>query len=85
MRRTQIYLTDEEHSAASAIARSQERTLSDVIREALDSYIASEMPREERLRRMHAARGMWKDRDDLPDFEEIRRSWDRDVWNADPR
>lgn len=23
------------------------------------------------------AAGMWRDRDDLPDFEEIRRSWDR--------
>ena len=25
--------------------------------------------------------GMWADRDDLPDFEEVRRSADRDLWN----
>jgi hypothetical protein len=24
--------------------------------------------------------GLWKDRDDLPDFDDLRRSWDRNVW-----
>jgi len=27
------------------------------------------------------AAGMWKDRDDLPDFDELRKGWNRDVWN----
>jgi hypothetical protein len=27
------------------------------------------------------AAGIWEDRTDLPDFEEIRRSMDRDVWS----
>lgn len=27
-------------------------------------------------------KGMWKDRDDLPDFDELRRSWDRNIWNG---
>lgn len=28
--------------------------------------------------------GMWKDRDDLPDFQELRREWDRsDRWNRE--
>lgn len=26
------------------------------------------------------ARGIWKDRDDLPDFDELRKEWSRDVW-----
>ena len=27
------------------------------------------------------AAGLWKDRDDLPNFDEIRQSMDRDVWS----
>jgi len=64
------------------LAREQERTLSDVIRAALDGYLAVELSRADRLRRMRLARGMWKDRTDLPDFDEVRRSWDRDVWGT---
>lgn len=29
---------------------------------------------------MENVRGIWEDRDDLPDLDELRRSWDRDVW-----
>jgi len=30
------------------------------------------------------ARGMWKDRDDLPElFDTLRHEWSRDVWNRD--
>jgi len=34
-------------------------------------------PGTERLQRMQNARGLWKDRSDLPDFQVIRREWDR--------
>jgi prevent-host-death family protein len=30
---------------------------------------------------MMQAAGMWKDRADLPDFDELRKSWDRDPWS----
>ena len=33
--------------------------------------------RAERLRYMSNARGLWKDRKDLPDFQAIRHEWDR--------
>lgn len=26
------------------------------------------------------ARGIWEDRDDLPDFDKLREEWSRDVW-----
>jgi hypothetical protein len=29
---------------------------------------------------LRKARGMWQDRDDLPDFDELRKEWSRDVW-----
>lgn len=32
------------------------------------------------------ARGMWKDREDLPEFFDVlRKEWDRDVWNRDEK
>lgn len=29
---------------------------------------------------LRKAKGIWKDRDDLPDFDELRKEWSRDVW-----
>jgi hypothetical protein len=39
----------------------------------------SEAPnfRKKRLHSMRAARGIWQDRDDLPNFQALRHEWDR--------
>ncbi|MBZ0160313.1 MAG: ribbon-helix-helix domain-containing protein [bacterium] len=76
MVRTQIYLTEEEREGIDAIAKSTGKKQSEVIREAVDRFLAlSKRSRREAI--LKDAAGMWRDRDDLPDFSAARRSWDR--------
>ena len=76
MHRTQIYLTDEERKALRVIARRLRKTQSQVIRAAVDRFIDRHIG-VKRLESLRQARGIWKDRRDLPDFTKIRRELDR--------
>jgi hypothetical protein len=76
MLRTQIYLTEEERAALRNIARETGKKQSELIRRAIDDFIDRFQPRE-RLALLSQARGMWQGRDDLPDFQALRREFDR--------
>jgi hypothetical protein len=76
MVRTQIYLTERQRDELAAIAKSEGKKQSELIREAVDRLIDQAGPnrREAALRE---AAGVWKDRKDLPDFKATRAEWDR--------
>ena len=76
MLRTQIYLTAEELAALRLMARQTGKKQSELIRRAIDAFIERFQPRE-RLASLAQARGMWQGRDDLPDFQALRREFDR--------
>jgi hypothetical protein len=77
MVRTQIYLTEQERAAIGTLARESGKAQSEVIREAIDYWVA----RSNKARRkaiLGRVAGLWKDRTDLPDFVALRPSWDRE-------
>ena len=76
MVRTQIYLTETEKTGLRALSKTTGKKQAELIREAVDLYI--ERGRNGQCEAILAqAEGMWKNRTDLPDFGENRRSWDR--------
>ncbi len=76
MVRTQIYLTETEVTALDTIAVQKGKKKSELIREAVDALIAK-YNKSKRQRILDKTAGMWKDRDDLPDFTKVRDSMDR--------
>ena len=78
---TQVRLTEDEAYRLDELAMRLGRTSEDLVREAVADLL-SRSEREDRLTRMRAARGLWADRDDLPDLRELRAEWDRDRESA---
>ncbi len=76
MTRTQVYLTDDGRARLDAIALRTGRNRSDLIRDALEQYLM-EKAASDRQRSVQTAAGLWADRQDLPDFAQLRREWDR--------
>ncbi len=77
MVRTQIYLTEHQRDSLAAMARAHGKKQSELIREAVDRLIDQGGRDERRERVLRQAAGIWKERDDLPDFEAMRSEWDR--------
>lgn len=78
MIRSQIYLTEDERTSLKLICKETGRTQSDLIREAIDSLINKINKKNNNIKRQEAF-GLWKDRDDYPNAEELRNEFDRDL------
>jgi predicted DNA-binding protein len=74
MVRTQIYLTQAEQRALSALGKATGRTRSEIIREAVDEFVQKRHA-SHRLKLLRQARGLWKIRTDSPDVRQLRRGW----------
>lgn len=78
MVRTQIYLTEEERGGLNALSEFTGKKQAELIREAVDLLIESASGSHRKSVLSNAA-DMWRDRQDLPDFDfhAARRTWDR--------
>ncbi len=80
MIRTQIYLSEEQKAALAALAARKGENVSEVIRKAVERYIAEQRKendkREQEVERvLRGLSGAWKDNN--TDFVALRRSADR--------
>ena len=81
MKRTQIYLTEEEHEQLDRLAEQTGKTKSWLIREAVEAYVVKKKPGADRQAFVKAGEdvfGIWKDRSDA-DIKELRAGADREA------
>ena len=76
MVRMQVYLTKEDQSKIQWLASETGKTKSELVRQAIERFVG-QFREEDRKSFLRQAKGLWKDRTDLPDFAAIRRELDR--------
>jgi hypothetical protein len=72
----ELHLTEQEQTALETMAQRAGKTPDELVHDAIKQLIA-QFQSEDRLRLLRQARGMWKDRSDLPILTDLRREWDR--------
>lgn len=76
MATAEVTLTDEEHSALEPIPQRTGKTPEQVVHDAVRQYLAHMEPTV-RQRLLQQARGIWRDRADLPVVSDLRREFER--------
>jgi hypothetical protein len=76
MVRKQVYLTEAQDDGLASLAKTTGKTQSELIRQSVDQLIEQSSDARHKAALDRIA-GMWKDRDDLPDFQEMRAEWER--------
>jgi len=71
-----LHLTGQEETALATLAQRMGKTPDEIVHDAVKQLIA-QFQSEDRLSLLRQARGMWKDRTDLPSLPDLRREWDR--------
>jgi hypothetical protein len=78
MFRTQIYLTEDEREKLFLLSQELGQNQSALIREAIDQFVESKlMAKRKKHNALRTASGLWADREDLPDFNDLRKEFDR--------
>jgi len=73
MIKTQIYLTTNQRKKLLLLSQELGLRQSVLIREAIDQFIENKLIEKKKTHdALEAASGLWKDRNDLPDFANIR-------------
>lgn len=72
----EINLTESQTAVLREISERTGKSESEVVQEAVEAYL-SDSKRQKRLDLLQQAFGIWKNREDLPDFEKVRAEWDR--------
>jgi hypothetical protein len=72
----QITLSNAEGEALQAMTQTTGKTQDTLLHEAVRQFLGSRPP-DDRLALLRRARGIWKDRTDLPDFHALRAEMDR--------
>lgn len=73
-KRTQIYLEEKQGRELASLARSRGTSQSEIIRQAIDIYLAR-MEGLDKGAAIDEVAGIWADRKDLPDVEKLRKEW----------
>lgn len=73
---TQITLSESESEALKVLSRSQGKTPEETLHKAIAQFLKQHQS-ENCLAALHEARGIWQQRQDLPDFALVRSEWDR--------
>jgi len=77
MNEPEINLTKQERDVLRKIAERTGKSQDEWLHEMLKRVIGELQREEERRSLMRRARGIWKDRQDLPAPEDLRREWNR--------
>lgn len=75
MAKIEINLTEKERIALQELSLMTGKTDDELIHDAIENLIKRRLPSSKSG--MLKARGIWKDRNDLPDFGKVRREVDR--------
>jgi hypothetical protein len=71
-----LHLTEQEQTVLETMAQHLDKTPDELVHDTVKQLIA-QFQSEDRLSLLRQARGMWKDRTDLPLLTDMRREWDR--------
>lgn len=76
MTTAQVILSESESQAIQALSQIKGKTQEEILHQAIEQFLTQHQV-ENRLAALRQARGIWRERQDLPDFAELRNEWDR--------